>query len=90
MHLSDLHVDPRISLGSVLAIVTILITVGLSWTSLAQQGVRVEEREMALERKLDLYAQDHDVLVDLRGRVHAIEERETAAPARSPRTKVEP
>jgi hypothetical protein len=58
-------IDPRISLGSVLSIVAIAVSISLAWANLSSTLARQDERQMAIERQLDREQKDHDDLVQL-------------------------
>jgi hypothetical protein len=77
-------VDPRISLGSVLAIVSIAVSVTVSWANLSSAGARAEATLASIQRQLDRNALDHDQIVQLAADVRVLlEERakRTAPPA---------
>ena len=58
-------IDPRITLGSVLSIVAIIISISVAWANLSASQARQEERLTGLERILAREQNDHDQLVQL-------------------------
>lgn len=58
-------VDPRISLGSVLSIVSMVVALSLSWANLSAATAEVRAQLGEIRRDLDRTARDHDKLVQL-------------------------
>jgi len=65
-------IDPRISLGSVLSIVAIAVSMSIAWANLSSSNARVEERLGEIDRQLTREQNDHDELVQLAADVHVL------------------
>ena len=58
-------VDPRISLGSVLSIVSMVVALSLAWANLSASNAEQRASLSEIRRDLDRSARDHDELVQL-------------------------
>lgn len=65
-------VDPRISLGSVLSIVSMAVGLALAWANLSAANAEQRVQLVAIQRQLDHAAQDHDELVQLASDVRSL------------------
>jgi hypothetical protein len=63
--MAETRFEPRISLGNLLSIVTLLVAIFVSWASLSASQARTEQRIADLEFRLARTEGDHDIVMQM-------------------------
>ncbi len=72
--------EPRVSLGNVLSIVTLLVAIFVSWASLNASQARTEQRIADLEFRLARTEGDHDIVMQMEADLKTLAEKKEMRP----------